>query len=145
MADDFHLERFVRAQEGPVSYASARDEIRAGRKMTHWIWYVFPQAAGLGRSETSRHFAISGIDEARAYLSHPLLGPRLREITELANQHASRGAGGIFLNDDVKFRSCVTLFSRAAPDDPVFRDALDLFFDGEPDERTLEILAGQGQ
>lgn len=144
MEDRFNLNRFVVAQEEFDSYTTAWTEIRSGRKTTHWIWYVLPQVAGLGRSAMSREYAISGIEEARAYLAHPLLGRRLREITDLATRHAPRSAGDIFLDDDVKFRSCVTLFSMAAPEEPVFRTALEVFFGGRADERTLEILAAQG-
>jgi len=137
------LERFVRAQDAGGSYTKARTEIRAGAKSSHWIWYVFPQIAGLGRSFMSRDFAISDLDEARAFLAHPVLGRRLREITALANEHATSSARDIFSWDDVKFHSCVTLFSLAAPEDQIFRAALDLFFNGALDERTEVILATQ--
>ena len=143
MTADYKLERFVDAQEEGRSYESALGEIRRGRKSTHWIWYVFPQIAGLGRSDRSVCFAISSLDEARAYLAHPLLGARLREITSAANAHAPHSAREIFGIDDVKFHSSVTLFSLADPGAEVFREALDMFFDAKPDAATLKILEGQ--
>ena len=143
MSDLFDLERFVRAQDARDDYATARAEIAQGQKRSHWIWYVFPQIAGLGYSDMSRLYAIANLGEARAFLAHPVLGRRLREITALANQHAPKSARDIFFDDEVKFHSCVTLFSLSAPDDPVFREALDLFFDGELDERTVAILSAQ--
>ena len=141
MSGTFDLERFVLAQDVGDAYTTAWAEIRQGEKRSHWIWYVFPQIAGLGLSGMSRVYAIADLDEARAFLAHPVLGRRLREITALANQHAPKSARDIFFNDDVKFRSCVTLFSLAAPEDPNFRAALDLFFGGVRDERTEAILA----
>jgi len=143
VSDTPDLERFVLAQDGGDAYATARAEIRDGEKRSHWIWFVFPQLAGLGFSDVSRAYAIADLDEARAFLAHPVLGRRLREITELTNQRASMNAREIFHDDDVKFHSSVTLFSLAAPEDPVFRAALDLFFDGVRDERTEAILAAQ--
>lgn len=143
MADKPDLERFVHAQDAGNSYSKAWAEIRIGAKRSHWIWYVFPQIAGLGLSFMSREFAITDLDEARAYLAHPVLGRRLREITALANQHAPRRAHDIFAWDDIKFHSCVTLFSLAAPDEPVFLSALELFFNGALNEPTLAILATQ--
>ena len=139
MRDD--LSRFVEAQQG--RYDQALDELRSGRKRTHWIWFVFPQVAGLGRSATSQHFAISSLDEARAYLEHPVLGARLRECADAMLAHADRSAvdvlGGI---DAVKLRSSMTLFHRADPDDPVFTEVLATFFDGEPDPATDAQLPG---
>lgn len=143
MTELHDLQRFVRAQNAANSYEVAKEEIREGCKCSHWIWYVFPQIVGLGQSQMSREFAISSIEEARAYLRDPLLAGRLHEITTLANEHAPTPARAIFGPDDIKFHSCVTLFSRAAPDDPVFRDALNLFFGGVGDEGTLEILDAQ--
>lgn len=137
------LQRFVLAQEVGNTYEAARAEILAGRKYSHWIWYIFPQIAGLGLSHMSREYAIASIEEAHAYLLHPVLGRRLREITALANLHAPASAHDIFGRDDVKFHSCVTLFSRAMPDDSVFGAALDLFFDGVLDKRTEKILEAQ--
>jgi uncharacterized protein (DUF1810 family) len=143
MADDrpdpFDLRRFVEAQAG--AYARALAELRAGAKQSHWIWYVFPQIAGLGSSATSARFAIGSLEEAEAYLAHPLLGPRLIECVDAVNALEGRSARQVFGPDDVKFRSCLTLFHRAAPDEPRFADALGKYFAGELDERTLERLA----
>ena len=105
------------------------------------MWFVFPQVAGLGASATAQHFAISGLDEARAYLAHPVLGARLRECAELAAAVEGRSAADVFgYPDDLKLRSSMTLFTRAAPDVPVFAAVLDRYFGGEPDPRTLELL-----
>jgi uncharacterized protein (DUF1810 family) len=135
------LERFVRAQERTCETALA--EIRSGRKRSHWMWYVFPQIAGLGSSEMSRRYAIRSLAEARAYLEHPLLGPRLIECFEAALGVAGRTAHEIFGSpDDLKFRSCATLFACVAPPGSVFQKALDKYFGGEGDPRTLEILGG---
>ena len=140
MSTDFDLDRFVAAQEG--MYPGALAELRAGRKTGHWIWFVFPQLAGLGRSEMSRHYALTSLAEARAYLAHPVLGPRLRECADATLATRGRTAeeilGGI---DAVKLRSSMTLFHRAAPDEPVFQDVLDRFYDGVPDRATDELLA----
>jgi uncharacterized protein (DUF1810 family) len=136
--DPFHLRRFVDAQEDAAIYARALAELRAGRKQGHWIWFVFPQIAGLGRSPLSQAYAIRSLEEARAYLDHPLLGPRLRESTE-ALLAAAPGAsaeailGGI---DAIKVRSSMTLFHRAAPEERLFTDALDRFYGGEADPET---------
>jgi uncharacterized protein (DUF1810 family) len=133
------LERFVRAQERTGGTALA--EIRNGRKRSHWMWYVFPQIAGLGFSEASRRYAIRSAAEARAYLAHPLLGPRLIECFEAALGVEGRTAHEIFGSpDDLKFRSCATLFAGVAPPGSVFQQALDKYFDGEGDPRTLELL-----
>jgi uncharacterized protein (DUF1810 family) len=144
VSESFDLERFVRAQDAGDAYAFARAEIASGEKRSHWIWYVFPQIAGLGRSDMSRRYAVANLDEARAFLAHTVLGGRLREITALANQLAPKSARDIFSGDEVKFHSCVTLFSLSAPEDLVFREALNLFFDGELDEPTVAILSAQG-
>ena len=139
MADDpFHLQRFVDAQEDAAIYARALGELRAGRKQGHWIWFVFPQIAGLGSSPMSQAYAIRSLDEARAYLEHPVLGPRLRESTEALlaaapGTSAERILGGI---DAIKVRSSMTLFSRAAPEEGLFRDVLDRFYGGEADPET---------
>src|SRR5665213_1611360 len=126
-ADPFRLQRFVDAQ-APV-YATALAELRAGAKRTHWMWFVFPQIAGLGFSPTAQHYAVASLDEARAYLDHPVLGPRLRDATAAANAINGRSAQDIFGSpDDLKFRSSVTLFRAAAPDEPVFQAALDRYF-----------------
>jgi uncharacterized protein (DUF1810 family) len=139
-ADDPHdLARFVEAQAG--DYETALAEIRAGRKRSHWMWYIFPQIDGLGFSSMARRYAIKSLDEARAYLDYPVLGPRLVEITEAALAVEGRSAHEIFGSpDDMKLRSCATLFARAASEGSVFSRLLDRFFDGEPDVRTLELL-----
>lgn len=148
MEDQYNLERFVEAQnrvgvlDHVGSYERALQEIRKGRKDTHWIWWVFPQLAGLGLSSTSREYSISSLAEAQAYLLHPVLGPRLREATAAMNSHVGSRAGSILNGDDVKFRSSMTLFTRADPIEPLFRDAIDLFFDGQPDARTDRLLEG---
>jgi uncharacterized protein (DUF1810 family) len=133
------LERFVRAQDPSCETALA--EIRGGRKRSHWMWYVFPQIAGLGFSETSRRYAIGSLAEARAYLAHPLLGPRLVECFEAALGVDGRTAHEIFGSpDDLKFRSCATLFACVAPQGSVFQRALYKYFGGEGDPRTLELV-----
>jgi uncharacterized protein (DUF1810 family) len=137
--DPFDLQRFVEAQDG--AYPQALAELRAGRKDTHWIWYVFPQIAGLGSSAMSARFSIRSLEEAEAYLDHPLLGPRLIECVDAVLALDGRTARQVFGPDDVKFRSCLTLFHRAAPEERRFTDALAKYFGGEPDGRTLEQLA----
>ena len=139
-ADDPHdLRRFVDAQ-APV-YERVTAELRAGRKASHWMWFVFPQVAGLGRSAMAERYAIRSPDEAVAYLGHVVLGPRLRECTALVNAVRGRSALAIFGSpDDAKFRSCLTLFARVAPDDDGFRTALATYFDGRPDPATLARL-----
>src|SRR5215204_2145581 len=127
MADTYDLERFVSAQDGGGTYARAVEELRRGRKTSHWMWFVFPQVAGLGFSATSRTYAISSLDEARAYLAHPVLGPRLRECAGIVAGLRDRSADSVFGGTDaMKLRSSMTLFARAAPDEPVFRQVLDL-------------------
>ncbi|HWO72273.1 MAG TPA: DUF1810 domain-containing protein [Dehalococcoidia bacterium] len=139
MQDPYHLQRFVDAQE-PV-YDQVLRELRAGRKTSHWMWFIFPQIAGLGHSSTSRYYAISGRKEAEAYLAHPVLGARLRECTALVNAVQGRSAHQIFGSpDDLKFRSCMTLFAECAEDGAVFREALEKYFGGEKDPLTLERL-----
>jgi uncharacterized protein (DUF1810 family) len=142
--DPYDLRRFVEAQ-APV-YHDVLVELRAGRKQSHWMWFVFPQIAGLGRSGTARFYAISSLAEVRAYLDHPVLGVRLRECTELILAVEGRSAHEIFGSpDDLKFRSSMTLFAEAAPrEETLFQAALDKFFGGEPDQRTFEILRSQG-
>lgn len=133
------LQRFVDAQE-PV-YAQVCAELRAGRKTSHWMWFIFPQIAGLGSSPMARTFAIASLEEARAYLRHPVLGPRLEECCRLVNAIEGRTIGEIFgYPDDLKFRSSMTLFAHAAEDNQVFREALDKYFGGEFDPLTLERL-----
>jgi uncharacterized protein (DUF1810 family) len=140
--DPYDLRRFVVAQS--AIFEQARSELRAGRKQTHWMWFVFPQFKGLGASETARAFAISGLDEARAYLAHPVLGARLRECCALVNRIEGRSAHEIFGDpDDMKFRSCLTLFAVAAPKEAVFAQALARYFGGEPDPRTMAGLGPQ--
>jgi uncharacterized protein (DUF1810 family) len=135
MADPYNLGRFERAQRS--TYASAVEELRAGRKRSHWMWFVFPQIAGLGRSATAREFAISSLDEARAYLAHPVLGPRLRECAGIVAGLSGRSADEVFgAIDAMKLRSSMTLFARAAPDEPVFAQVLDRYFGGVADEQT---------
>jgi uncharacterized protein (DUF1810 family) len=138
MAQD--LARFVAAQD-PV-WPQVLAELAAGAKRGQWMWFVFPQIAGLGTSAMSARFALGSVAEARAYLAHPVLGPRLARTTALMLGHAGRPAesilGGI---DAVKFRSSMTLFAAAAPSDPAFAQALDAFYGGQPDPRTLQLLA----
>src|SRR5215469_317967 len=133
MVDPFNLERFVEAQQG--TFESALAELRAGMKQSHWMWFVLPQLAGLGHSSTAQFFAISSIDEARAYLAHPLLGSRLRQCVDELLAWAGRRTAEQILGpiDALKFRSCLTLFDRVMPD-ALFGDALGSFY-GDPDER----------
>jgi uncharacterized protein (DUF1810 family) len=140
-SDPFDLARFVRAQEGV--YAQALAELAAGRKRSHWMWFVFPQIAGLGRSPTAQRYAIRSLDEARAYLEHPLLGARLRECTRTVNGLEGRTAHEIFGSpDDLKFRSSMTLFAAAADaaDAADFALALERYYSGERDAATLKLL-----
>jgi len=119
-------------------------ELRAGRKATHWMWYVFPQIAGLGTSALAERFALEDLDEARAFLAHPVLGARLLECTRAVLGHAGTPLRTILgTPDDLKFRSCMTLFAAADPSERLFRDALDTFCSGEPDPRTLEELGSE--
>jgi uncharacterized protein (DUF1810 family) len=141
MDDPFHLDRFVQAQ-GRI-YSTVLAELRQGRKASHWMWFVFPQVQGLGLSAISQHYAITGLDEARAYLAHPVLGTRLAECVEVVNAVQGRSAHEIFgTPDDLKLLSSLTLFAEAAPDKPVFAEALAKYFAGEPDAATLEKLGG---
>jgi uncharacterized protein (DUF1810 family) len=141
MDDPFKLARFVMAQDAGGTYERAVAELRAGRKTSHWMWFVFPQIAGLGLSLTSRQYAISSLDEARAYLDHPVLGRRLREcagiLAGLTGRSAEQIFGGI---DAMKLRSSMTLFQRASPDDRIFGQVLDHFFDGTPDTVTGQFI-----
>ena len=141
MEDAFDLQRFVDAQD-PV-YAQVCAELRAGRKYSHWMWFVFPQVAGLGHSPTARRYAIGSRAEAEAYLGHAVLGPRLRECTRLVNLVEGSTAVDIFGHTDaLKFRSSMTLFAHATDDNGIFRDALNKYFGGDYDYQTLERLAG---
>jgi uncharacterized protein (DUF1810 family) len=142
MAEPYNLARFVAAQEGVHERALA--ELRAGEKRSHWMWFVFPQVAGLGSSPMAQRYAIGSLDEAKAYLAHPVLGERLRICTAAVNGVTGRSAHAIFGSpDDVKFRSSMTLFARAAPNEPTFAEALARYFGGAPDPRTLAKL-GEG-
>ena len=136
----YDLSRFLEAQKN--AYDTALREIRAGRKRSHWMWYIFPQIRGLGYSAMAQHYAIRNLGEAREYLQHPLLGPRLIEISEaLLSLDESDPRRVMGSPDDLKLRSCMTLFQCAAPDQPVFGKVLDKFYGGRPDGRTLEILS----
>lgn len=139
MPDPFNLARFVDAQ-APV-YEQARRELKAGRKASHWMWFIFPQIAGLGQSAMSIRFAIASLDEAKAYLAHPVLGPRLKECARLTLDVEGQTARDIFGSiDEVKFRSSMTLFARAASDEDVFQRCLDKYFAGELDPAALARL-----
>ena len=138
------LDRFVEAQR--ASYAAALAELRAGSKRSHWMWFVFPQIAGLGRSETARFYAIIGAGEARAYLAHPLLGPRLTECTRAVLDHAGERPETIFGRvDAMKFRSSMTLFEAVADEPAPFAQALEQFYAGERDAATLSLLQRSGR
>jgi len=138
-ADPFDLRRFVDAQERV--YGTVLAELRSGTKRSHWIWFVFPQLRGLGRSATAQRYGISSLDEARAYLAHPVLGPRLRECTGLVAAIDGRSVEEIFgWPDNLKVRSSMTLFARATDDNTVFRGVLDKFYGGEEDPATVELL-----
>jgi uncharacterized protein (DUF1810 family) len=139
MDDQYDLERFVAAQDAGGTYDHAVAELRRGRKTSHWMWFVFPQIAGLGLSPVSRRFAIASLEEARAYLAHPVLGPRLAECAGILAQTPDRTAEQIFGGiDALKLRSSMTLFLRAAPGEPVFAQVLDQYFGGVPDPATDE-------
>jgi uncharacterized protein (DUF1810 family) len=143
MNDPFDLNRFVAAQADMFDDVLA--ELRAGQKRSHWIWFIFPQMKGLGRSPQAQHFGIGSLAEARAYVNHLVLGPRLAECTRLVNQVEGRSIHEIFgTPDDLKFRSSMTLFSRAAGTDPIFAAALKKYFNREPDDLTLELLRKSG-
>jgi uncharacterized protein (DUF1810 family) len=139
--DPYDLRRFVVAQEAGATFDRAVAELRRGRKTSHWMWFVFPQIAGLGQSATSRRFAISGLAETRAYLRHPVLGPRLtacaRILAEAEGSTAEQVFGGI---DAQKLRSCMTLFLRADPAEPLFGQVLTQYFGGIPDPATDRLL-----
>ena len=138
----FNLRRFVEAQEH--EYESVLRELKFGRKCGHWMWYIFPQIHGLGWSAMSQKYAISGAEEAIAYLEHPTLGVRLLECTQLVIDVEGRSAEQIFDNPDyLKFRSCMTLFAEASTDTPIFRTALEKYFRGAPDILTLDTLKKQ--
>jgi uncharacterized protein (DUF1810 family) len=135
----YDLDRFIAAQ-APVM-ETVRSELMAGAKRTHWMWFIFPQLAELGRSRTAKFYGIASLDEAKTYLAHPVLGPRLSDCTALVNRVNRLSAYEVFGSpDDLKFRSCVTLFSRADSSQTAFNDALNRFFDGQPDPKTLELI-----
>ena len=137
--DPYDLRRFVDAQDPVIS--QVKDELRSGRKRSHWMWFVFPQVEGLGSSRMAQRYAIGSRGEADAFLKHPVLGPRLRECTELANGIDGRSATAVFGSpDDKKFRSSMTLFDAVADDPTPFRTALQRYYDGDRDERTLRFL-----
>jgi len=137
--DSYNLRRFVEAQE--QVFAQVCSELRAGRKRSHWMWFIFPQIKGLGYSAISVKYSISSIEEARAYLNNAVLGPRLLECMRLVNQIVGRSVEDIFgYPDDLKFHSSVTLFAQAAPENQIFKDALQKYFEGEFDQLTLDRL-----
>jgi uncharacterized protein (DUF1810 family) len=141
VAHSYDPERFVEAQDANGTYDRAVDELRRGRKTSHWMWFVFPQIVGLGRSDMSRRFAISSLDEAKAYLEHPVLGPRLKECAGLVAQAQAQSAEQIFGGIDAqKLQSSMTLFLRAAPDEPLFKQVLDQYFDGRVDLETEQRI-----
>jgi uncharacterized protein (DUF1810 family) len=139
MSDDpYRLDRFVSAQAG--TYERALAELRSGHKRSHWMWFVFPQLAGLGRSSTAQHYGIQSLAEARAYLAHPVLGARLRECAAVVASLPTGAEAILGSTDAMKFRSSMTLFRRAAPDEPVFEQALDRLYGGQPDWQTDQML-----
>ena len=141
MADPYRLQRFTQAQDAGGMYQQAVAELRAGRKVSHWIWFVFPQIAGLGFSSMSQRYAISGLAEARAYLNDPVLGPRLTECASIVARTEGKTADEIFGPvDAMKLRSSMTLFAAVAPEDPVFAAVLAKYFGGVPDDATLARL-----
>ena len=136
-----NMERFVQAQDAGGTYDQALRELSTGRKTSHWMWFVFPQLAGLGHSAMAQAYALGSLDEARAYVAHPVLGPRLRACVDAVLSHPDRSAeqvlGGI---DALKLRSSMTLFARADPDEPAYAAVLETFYGGEPDPRTEQLL-----
>jgi uncharacterized protein (DUF1810 family) len=141
MEDPYRLERFTSAQDSGGTYQRAAGELRAGRKVSHWMWFIFPQIKGLGSSAISREFAISSLAEARVYLGHPVLGPRLKESARIVAGTAGKSAEDIFGPvDALKLRSSMTLFAASAPDEPVFGEVLEKYFTEGPDEATLARL-----
>jgi uncharacterized protein (DUF1810 family) len=137
--DQYNLERFVSAQHS--IYAEVLSELRAGMKTSHWMWFIFPQIRGLGRSPVSVEYAISSREEAAAYLQHPVVGPRLKECTQLVLDVENRSAEEIFGSpDDMKFRSSMTLFAQVSTDDDIYARALQQYFAGVPDQLTLDRL-----
>jgi uncharacterized protein (DUF1810 family) len=140
MTDAYNLHRFLDAQE--QAYDTVLVELRVGKKSSHWIWFIFPQIIGLGHSAMAQQFAITSLDEAKAYLQHPVLGHRLRECTQLVLNVEGRTIDEIFpYPDNLKFRSCITLFMTATTDNALFNAALLKYFDGKPDQLTMNVLA----
>jgi uncharacterized protein (DUF1810 family) len=145
VSDPFSLERFLIAQDQGGTYEAAVAELREGRKRSHWMWFVFPQIAGLGQSPISRRYAISSLAEASAYLAHPVLGPRLIESATIVGGLHDLTAQDIFGGiDAIKLRSSMTLFARADPGNPVFAQVLDVYFGGLSDDATVRLLAASG-
>ncbi len=145
MNDPFELERFLDAQDQGGTYDAALAELRAGRKRSHWMWFIFPQIAGLGQSPISRRYAISSLAEAEAYLEHPVLGPRLIECAKILRDLQGRSAEEIFGGiDAMKLRSSTTLFARADHANAVFQEVLDAYFGGTPDDATERLLGRAG-
>jgi uncharacterized protein (DUF1810 family) len=143
--DPFDLARFVAAQGAGDSYQHAVAELQAGRKVSHWMWYVFPQIGGLGQSPTSQRYAISSVAEATAYLAHPVLGPRLLECAGILNALSGRSAEDVFGGiDAMKLRSCMTLFRHAAPAESAFSSVLGQYFGGVPDPATERLIGQAG-
>ncbi len=141
--DPYNLARFVSAQQRV--YQTVREELRSGSKRSHWMWFIFPQVEGLGESSTSRYYSIKSAEEARQYLAHPVLGPRLLECSEILLSLQGSTADEIFgFPDDMKLKSSMTLFENAAGPGSVFRRVLDKYFAGQRDQRTLELLSGLG-
>ena len=141
---DYDLQRFISAQE--YDYTQALSEIKSGRKTSHWIWYIFPQLKGLGRSYNSEYYGIDGIGEAEQYINHPVLGARLREITNALLMLKNSDPAGVMGHiDALKLRSCMTLFAQFCGDNSVFHKVLDKFFNGERDTKTLELLGKKQQ
>ena len=139
MTDNYNLDRFIKEQQRDFSTAYA--ELSQGRKRSHWSWWIIPQIVGLGMTATSHKYAIKSMDEAVAFLAHPYLGKNIREIAKVLLELESNDAALVMgYPDDLKLRSCMTLFAEAAPNEEVFQKVLDKFFDGKKDERTLEIL-----
>lgn len=139
MKDPHNLKRFLEAQN-PL-YSRVKAELRSGQKTGHWMWFIFPQLRGLGRSPMANEYGISSREEALAYLQHPILGERLRECTRLVHSVEGRSVNEIFgYPDDLKFRSSMTLFANVSPQDQIFKHALEKFFEGEPDRLTLQLL-----
>ena len=142
MDDPYNLRRFVYAQQ--AVYETVCRELRQGRKESHWMWFIFPQIKGLGHSEMARKFAISSRDEAKAYLAHPVLGPRLRECSRIVADLEGKSVEDIFgYPDDMKFRSSMTLFAQTAKDNEIFKRCLEKYLGGEADPATLVLLNGR--